>query len=168
MKAAAEMSNAPYKHAEAYMLMLYTSKGGTRNELIWNSRDGVTPFIVRGFSGEELTHASFKKDVRIERLLPPVGMRIFVDLSPKRAREVGNAWADNFWDAGLKHYFPTKEAAVLSWVSHLHDGEPDLVTVDAALQQELAAKYAADGGEVETNRPWDCYQFLYRQPVRFA
>jgi hypothetical protein len=34
------------QHKEAFMLMLYRSEGGTDEKLIWNSRDGVTPFTV--------------------------------------------------------------------------------------------------------------------------
>ncbi len=36
-----------YKHAEAFMLMSYQCDGCGTQEQVWNSRDGVTPFIVR-------------------------------------------------------------------------------------------------------------------------
>jgi hypothetical protein len=32
-------------HAEAFKLMKYVSEGGTETLMIWNSRDGVTPFV---------------------------------------------------------------------------------------------------------------------------
>ena len=37
-----------HNHKEAYMLMNYRCECG-HHELIWNSRDGVTPFPFRRF-----------------------------------------------------------------------------------------------------------------------
>lgn len=36
-------SSNPYQHAEAFCLMQYASKDGSEREIVWNSRDGVTP-----------------------------------------------------------------------------------------------------------------------------
>lgn len=51
----AQARKSPFQHAEAFMLMQYTSKGGTDTKLIWNSRDGVTPFNMH-IDGMEYTH----------------------------------------------------------------------------------------------------------------
>ncbi len=45
-----------FNHAEAFMLMTYRSEGGTHEQKIWNSRDGVTPYQVH-VDGVKLTHA---------------------------------------------------------------------------------------------------------------
>jgi hypothetical protein len=44
-----------FQHKEAFMLMRYVSDGGTDEKLIWNSRDGVTPFQVH-IDGLRYTH----------------------------------------------------------------------------------------------------------------
>ncbi len=33
-------------HGEAFQLMRYGEKNGEKEQLIWNSRDDVTPFII--------------------------------------------------------------------------------------------------------------------------
>lgn len=35
-----------FGHAEAFMLMTYREVGGDGTLLVWNSRDGVTPFVI--------------------------------------------------------------------------------------------------------------------------
>jgi hypothetical protein len=56
---------AEYKHMEAFRLMTYRSDDGTEEELIWNSRDGVTPFVIRLRSGKTATHVNWTNDRRI-------------------------------------------------------------------------------------------------------
>lgn len=36
-----------YKHAEAYCLMKYKCEKCGKTEILWNSRDGVTPFMIK-------------------------------------------------------------------------------------------------------------------------
>lgn len=49
-----------YNHKEAYCLMWYQSKGGHKIR-IWNSRDGVTPFIIY-ICGQEYQHVMWQLD----------------------------------------------------------------------------------------------------------
>lgn len=94
-----------YNHAEAFKLMKYASDGdgGTDPlvERIWNSRDGVTPFVVsnhpdtrKRFGLVEMRHVDWGQD-RIEPFWPHVGLRvgdrIFVDMTKERARELAEA-----------------------------------------------------------------------------
>lgn len=52
----ADMREMPaFKHAEAFRLMTYRSEGRTEVLRIWNSRDGVTPFICH-VNGLKFTH----------------------------------------------------------------------------------------------------------------
>ena len=83
------LSHAPYEHAEAFMLMTYVGDVSGREEVLWNSRDGVTPFVIesRWEPHEALTHRTWSLDRRVPTFVPPVGSRIFVDLTIERARE---------------------------------------------------------------------------------
>jgi hypothetical protein len=77
-----------YAQVEAFCLMKYASDDGSEVEWVWNSRDGVTPFVIRSRSGKEMTHVDWLLDTRLPaEFIPPKGMRIFVDLTPERARE---------------------------------------------------------------------------------
>jgi hypothetical protein len=53
---AAQAKQGHFQHREAFMLMKYVSEGGTDVKLIWNSRDGVTPFQVH-IDGMKYTHS---------------------------------------------------------------------------------------------------------------
>lgn len=77
-------------YGEAFMLMTYRDPRG-RTEKIWNSRDGITPFSIlvpeqQGRDPEPgekpifMSHINFRDDVRMENLVPRVGMRIFTDI----------------------------------------------------------------------------------------
>ncbi len=80
-----------FNHKEAFCLMKYQSGDSLVVEWIWNSRDGVTPFIVKHGS-EELEHVDFLSDRCVPDHLPKVGDRIFIDLTPESYRE---KWAAN-------------------------------------------------------------------------
>jgi hypothetical protein len=69
----------PFDHLEGFCLMNYASEGGHMKELLWNSRDGVTPFVILTRGGTELSHVRFKDDLQAPGHLPAVGSRVFVD-----------------------------------------------------------------------------------------
>ncbi len=66
-----------FNHPEAWALMSYQTPDRRARERLWNSRDGVTPFIVRS-KGEALAmeHVAYSCD---PAHIPEVGDRIFVD-----------------------------------------------------------------------------------------
>lgn len=69
-----------FKHAEAWALMNYRAQDGGDRERIWNSRDGVTFFIVRTRDGmQQLGHVDFHSDICDPAHVPDVGDLIFVD-----------------------------------------------------------------------------------------
>ena len=100
-------------HGEAFMLMQYecspsdTSRFGGpapkpacgHREVIWNSRDGVTPFTVdcRGCGGYA-SHVRWADDVYAPNHQPGIGERMFVDLNAERALEKRRAFVDRWWD----------------------------------------------------------------------
>lgn len=157
-----------YKHAEAFKLMRYASDDAIHQELLWNSRDGVTPFMIHDVTGQfELQHVAWRSDVRIERFLPPIGSRLFVDMSAARVRHISEEWCEHHWESVLKKYFTSRSAAIESHIESFHEGEPDIITVDSAYLGILVKSYAG-AGYVEVRRPWEIYQFHSKPRMRFA
>src|SRR5712671_4410544 len=86
------------QHAEAFCRILYRSDDGTEEEWLWNSRDGVVPFVVGSRSGKEMTHVEWQRDEFRPDYQPQPGERIFVDLTVERARALAIRNAERFWD----------------------------------------------------------------------
>ena len=77
-----------YVHPEAFCLMRYRCESCRLAETLWNSRDGVTPFIISCLHcGGSAVHTNWREDVRMVDFVPTQGMRIFVDLTKERWRE---------------------------------------------------------------------------------
>jgi hypothetical protein len=124
-----------YQHAEAFCLMKYRSDDGTEEELIWNSRDGVTPFTVTLRSGKTATHVDWQSDRRIPDYEPPAGSRTFVDLTPERAREIAERIVDQYLSNpelgdDLRQQLGTRDQAIAELTAgYLRPGAPDIVEV---------------------------------------
>lgn len=113
------------QHNEAYCLMKYRCEKCNKIEIIWNSRDGVTPFCIKCRYCEEgmSTHINWGKD------FPQVSMRMFVDLTLERKRELSEKKVEAYWDHPeypMKEAFPNKATAILEIMKGFHDGEPDV------------------------------------------
>lgn len=67
--------------------MTYRSDDDTESEVIWNSRDGVTPFVITLRSGKPATHVDWRADRRVPDYQPKPDDRIFVDLTRERAKK---------------------------------------------------------------------------------
>lgn len=97
-----------YKHVEAYCLMQYECEECKHKEVLWNSRDGVTPFtIVCIKCGETAVHLEWGKDKRAPNYIPYVGQRIFIDMTLDRAKEIAKMRIayfkkHNIWDPKSK------------------------------------------------------------------
>lgn len=106
-----------HRHAEAFKVMRYQTADGSESELIWNSRDGVTPFCVTLPSGAEATHVDWNADVycpdHAEHMKP--GDRYFVDLDGEAALMLAEANVEAWWDHPqypMSKRWATKDAAV--------------------------------------------------------
>lgn len=77
-----------HNHNEAFCLMKYRSDDGSEEEIIWNSRDGVTPFVITLESGKRAQHVDWAKDVYAPSHQPKSGNRIFIDMTKERALEI--------------------------------------------------------------------------------
>jgi hypothetical protein len=115
-------------HKEAYCLMQYQTIDKTETEILWNSRDGVTPFIITSRTGKEMRHVNWQSDVRVPYFQPAAGMRIFVDSTPELIKESLNAYMDKHCPDGF--YGKNREEAYKSLEeSWLHDGKAPWIKV---------------------------------------
>ena len=146
----------PYDHNEAFNLMQYESKDGRERMVIWNSRDGVTPFgCSHPETGTELLHVRWNEDIRAVDHKPEVGEWIWVDLDPEKALQQTMARVEEWWDHPeypMRDAFESKDAAARVLMKdmfesqHPQTGEPiklrppDLVQVTPFLRDALLAE----------------------------
>lgn len=85
-QAAADVSRL---HAEGHALMWYACECGHR-ERIWNSRDGVTPFLLPcpSCGATTLEHVDRKSDELHPKYSPHEGQRVFVDMTRNQAERI--------------------------------------------------------------------------------
>lgn len=83
--------------AEAFCLMLYRDTAGNE-EWIWNSRDGVTPFIVTSKGGLESQHVEWYRDRYAPNHKPKPGERIFVNQTFETALPEARKYVDAYWE----------------------------------------------------------------------
>lgn len=108
-----------YQHPEAFCLMRYRDEVTGEIEVLWNSRDGVTPFMIHSKAGNSTQHVDWRQDRCVPDFIPTPGMRIFVDASPKHAhiREsakdyVERRWNDDKYPMSAAGHWATKEEAI--------------------------------------------------------
>jgi hypothetical protein len=117
---------ANYQHAEAFRLMTYVSDDGTETEQIWNSRDGVTPFVISLRSGKAATHTG-RRDIYAPEYVPVPGERMFVDLTPERALDAARRNLERWAAEGMDMTdAPTAEQLANEYV---YPGAPNLIEV---------------------------------------
>ncbi len=119
------MNEKKAKHGEAFCLMIYRCENNSQHaEILWNSRDGVTPFIISckyceilGRRGQS-QHISWKSDIAVPEFKPPKDMRVFVDLTEKSLTKHCTEIINEYWDKGISGMPPyneryeTKEQAI--------------------------------------------------------
>lgn len=129
-----------YTFGEAFALMRYRDKVTGAIEVIWNSRDGITPMFVSSRAGNESSHVEWDRDVCAPDHVPSVGDRIFVTMTEARARELATETVEKRWDVPLRvngsrmrDHFASKEEAIATladdWVKDWGGGAPDIIVV---------------------------------------
>ncbi len=125
-----------YLHKEAFCLMKYQCKDCGYSETIWNSRDGVTPFGITCIKcGKDMLHINWEGDCCLPNYDPPVGSRIFTDLTPEKHREYMEKRADQFWNnekykgLGARERYGTIEEFIDSLCNSYKPGEPAIEVV---------------------------------------
>jgi hypothetical protein len=121
-----------HRHAEAFCLMTYRTEDGAEIERIWNSRDGVTPFIVSSRDGREMRHVEWSRDEYLPDRQPQAGERIFVDLTPEIAERHARERVERYWDDPeypMSRMCATKDEAIATLAKY-EPGAPTLITVE--------------------------------------
>ena len=119
-----------YNHPEAFCLMRYQDEKTNEIEVLWNSRDGVTPFCIQSRDGKTMMrHVEWQSDFCWQEFKPWPGMRIFVDLTPAKAEEYAARRVENNWNRGMSRCYKSKAAAIKKLSGNRQDGEPDVFTI---------------------------------------
>ena len=119
-----------YNHAEAFCLMQYSSDDGTEREVLWNSRDGVTPFVISSRNGKKMAHVDWRQDKYVPDYKPKSGMRVFVDATEELVTDKLNEYVDKIFAEHGGGYWPTKEDAFKALLpGWLHEGEAPWIVV---------------------------------------
>ena len=118
-KAAADVSRL---HADGFALMWYACACGHR-ERIWNSRDGVTPYVVPcpSCGASSLTHVDWHDDQTRPTYTPHEGQRVFVDMTRAQAEQIV---ARAFLRLGLDQAHPRFESSVDELLGHASGSSP--------------------------------------------
>lgn len=139
-----------YKHPEAYCRMSYANGDRSVTEVLWNSRDGVTPYGIGSADGTcELLHVDWNKDKRDIFFVPPVGSRVFIDLTMDAARAYRRVFVEKYWEKEIygermcdrTDVWTTKEEAVEQLAKGDYEtggvpgAQPDVVVVDERLHK---------------------------------
>jgi len=111
-----------YNHSEAFCLMKYRSDDGEEEEIIWNSRDGVTPFVLSLRSGKTAQHVDWHEDRCVPDYVPKPGERIFIDLTPEKAEEYAKRNVKRWRRQGAQGVPSVREMTR----SYMKDGAPDI------------------------------------------
>ena len=122
-----------YTHPEAFCLMKYQSEDGEETEILWNTRDGVTPFFIGNKAGDKsMKHINWNEDVRKLDHTPQPGDRVFMDLSKEDCIAHTKLRVDELWDDEtypMSAQFESKEEAIESLTRSWHEGTPCVRTV---------------------------------------
>jgi hypothetical protein len=142
-----------YVHPDAFCLMTYQSTTTIAREVIWNARDGVTPFTITMLDGSEGVHVDWNRDVFDPIYTPPVGSRAFVNLSPAAALVYRVKYVDRYWNEpvadgptmretydGLTAAQAAAELAAADVRAFGFGTTPDLVVVDEWFLNDLKSR----------------------------
>jgi len=99
---------------ETFCLMKYKCEKCLKEELIWNSRDGVTPFAIgcsfckrEGSEHGTMQHIDWSGDKYLPDYFPKFGERVFITMPKEILQLIVKARVEAYWN--LKNY-PMKES----------------------------------------------------------
>lgn len=89
---AIRLTTRGHRHAEAFCLMLYACRNCEHQEVIWNGRDGVTPFgMACPDCGGDMTHVNWEDDEYAPDHIPEPGQGVWIGFPPELRRPVAAA-----------------------------------------------------------------------------
>lgn len=116
-----------FNHTEAFCLMTYASEDRTIIEVLWNSRDGVTPFcILNAVGGQvELQHVNWRQDSYLRYNVPDVGSRVFIDATIEDHTASYAKFVERHWiESKMFDRYETKKEAIRTLAQHTFDSSP--------------------------------------------
>ncbi len=137
------VSMRTYAQPEAFAVMGYQRESGVGPvELIWNSRNGVTPFCCHSADGKHLLqHVNWSHDRCVPTYKPKVGSRIFVDATPEYVLDATIRKVEEWWiKHGMSQRFPSQADAVRELAIHEYNSgiPPRCIVVDEASDKDKA------------------------------
>lgn len=77
-----QLTERGHRHVEAFCLMQYQCKACRHVEIIWNSRDGVTPFGCNcpSCGSMDMIHVNFRGDRYAPEHKPHIGQRVWISM----------------------------------------------------------------------------------------
>ena len=125
---------------DAYMHVPYRCRTCGGVEWVWNSRDGVTPFLIdcRACAGTA-AHTNWRMDEYRRDYRPQVGERIFVDTTEEDSLQAAEA----AFQRGKGTPYEVPENLHADWVrraaADMPQGDPKLIVVIASRQERRRA-----------------------------
>lgn len=116
---------------EAYKLMTYQCEKCGVEEIIWNSRDGVTPFMVRCNNLDcdgSMKHINWQADEFAPDYLPLKGQRVFITLPKELRVPVARRRVAGFDGTDYELQGREREAMVHDIEREIQPDEPMLIT----------------------------------------
>lgn len=153
-------------HAEAYCRMEYKNRVTGQIVVIWNSRDGVTPFCA-GIDGVEHQHVNFALDQFQRYWVPEVGDYIFIDCDHDTWKAQEKEHIERDWDHPeypISKMGLTKEATLVEFMKEFQPGQPMTVQVTQEIHDHFMEKA---GNNYNPNQPTERLK-PYTGPTRFA
>lgn len=95
-----------YKNADSFKIMEYYCKTCEMHEMIWNSRDAVSPFGTSCSTKDckgHMIHINWHKDVVNSLYKPPPGTRYFADITRAKAETIATEMIDSANDFNTRH-----------------------------------------------------------------
>lgn len=115
-----------HKHKEAFCEMTYKCNSCNKKEIIWNSRDGITPFVVScRYCGKDAIHVEWNNDKAVIDKVIKKGDRIFIDFPESLKRPFAiTEFEKTKNEADLKF----RDEIIKNIIECFIDGEPYLIT----------------------------------------
>ncbi len=165
--------DSEHQHAEAFRLMKYLCEECKQVEWIWNSRDGVTPFMARCRTCDgSIQHVEWEDDPYLPDFTPPPESRMFVDLSPKRAVVLVRSKIETWWNHAvcpMSEMFESKNEAEKQLLAgkDYASYQPDLVTVEANVRANWIGGTMAKhkSGKLVVRMPYTLHASLIDEAV---
>ena len=130
-----------YNHGEAFKVMEYECDDCGQSEMIWNSRDGVTPMFLSSCltcGDGKVAHVNWKDDRFDPNHIPQPGERVWIDMPDELRLPVARAQLAAFdREAPLsKELDPVeRESIIKGMAEHFPQGSPWLIVWPGKLKE---------------------------------